>query len=468
MYRRVVPRPFPIIMSETEAAEKKPAAIVKTDDSEKDASTKPKVEIPDEKISQPAVVKTDDSEKDTSTKPKVEIDEKYSLLVKAEFILKERSGVLAPIPVEPAATRSCTNDNGAEQKRGKKKNRGQNKKRPRDAKTADADKLCLAVVRGEECRFGEKDCRYSHDIKKALADRPPDLTQVEGGCPSYNLTGYCEFGIHCRFGSDHINMATGDNLRKENEGGSKKKAVLNVLPKQVQVQLRKKKYAFVCKRHFEQKKGKADAESKEDEKATTEEETKLSSTEPAIDLTPLPTKRKLIDFRNKVYVAPLTTVGNLPFRRIMKKFGADITCGEMAIGTCLLQGQNSEWALLKRHPDEDIFGVQIAAGFADQFTRVSEILESQCTIDFVDVNMGCPLDIVCNKNAGASLMLREKKLRECLQGMSSTLSCPFTVKMRTGWFDEKPIAHLLVPKIQSWQIDGLSAVMVSFCCARTL
>ena len=176
--------------------------------------------------------------------------------------------------------------------------------------------------------------------------------------------------------------------------------------------------------------------------------------------------RKLVDFTNKVYVAPLTTVGNLPFRRIMKDYGADITCGEMALATNLLEGKASEWALIKRHQSETIFGIQLAAGYPDIFTRTMELVErEEIQADFVDLNLGCPIDLVCQKGGGAALMQREKRLQSSLQGIMSTLhKCPITIKMRTGWDEKSPMAHDLIHKIQNvWGYNpnnGINAIMI--------
>ena len=59
-------------------------------------------------------------------------------------------------------------------------------------------------------------------------------------------------------------------------------------------------------------------------------------------------EKRPLDVRGKVYIAPLTTIGNLPFRRVMKKMGADITCGEMAMSQNLLEGYGATSTMFLR------------------------------------------------------------------------------------------------------------------------
>ncbi|RKP10560.1 hypothetical protein THASP1DRAFT_12672 [Thamnocephalis sphaerospora] len=161
-------------------------------------------------------------------------------------------------------------------------------------------------------------------------------------------------------------------------------------------------------------------------------------------------EKRHIDFRGKTYLAPLTTVGNLPFRRVCKRFGVDITCGEMAMATNLLQGQRTEWALTKRHACEDIFGVQVCGNRPEPLVRLAEVIENQLDVDFVDINLGCPMEMVYKQGSGSGLMETPGKLGRIVRGMNQVLSCPLTVKFRMGVADNKPLAHKLVPRFESW------------------
>ncbi|XP_027190841.1 tRNA-dihydrouridine(47) synthase [NAD(P)(+)]-like isoform X2 [Cicer arietinum] len=168
-------------------------------------------------------------------------------------------------------------------------------------------------------------------------------------------------------------------------------------------------------------------------------------------------EKKLIDFREKLYLAPLTTVGNLPFRRVCKVLGADVTCGEMAMCTNLLQGQASEWALLRRHSSEDLFGVQICGSYPDTVARTVELIEKECTVDFIDINMGCPIDIVVNKGAGSALLTKPMRMKSVVEVASGTVDIPITIKVRTAYFEGKNRIDSLIADISSW---GASAVTI--------
>ncbi|KAF7990937.1 hypothetical protein HCN44_000742 [Aphidius gifuensis] len=85
-------------------------------------------------------------------------------------------------------------------------------------------------------------------------------------------------------------------------------------------------------------------------------------------------EKKKIDWKDESFLSSLTTVGNLPFRRICKFYGADITCSEMALALKILKRANEEWALVKKYDTEDIFGVQICGNNPGVLTRCAQLI----------------------------------------------------------------------------------------------
>uniref|UniRef100_A0A8B9PZE9 tRNA-dihydrouridine(47) synthase [NAD(P)(+)] n=1 Tax=Apteryx owenii TaxID=8824 RepID=A0A8B9PZE9_APTOW len=321
----------------------------------------------------------------------------------------------------------------------RKRARGQNKSRPcMKPNHYEKSRLCPSVTQGcaEKCYFGSR-CRFLHDIDEYMAVKPADLGQ---NCVLFETFGKCIYGVTCRFAQAHLgdgyqNIINMD-LAKQWEG---KSLVRNNLSKDLQNQLRKKKFSFEKADEYLRHPKPAGSPIKTVGPVTDEDIIKLR-----------PCEKKKLEIQGKLYLAPLTTCGNLPFRRICKRFGADVTCGEMAVCTNLLQGQSSEWALLKRHHTEDIFGVQLEGAFPDTMTKCAELLNKTIEVDFVDINVGCPIDLIYKKGGGCALMTRSNKFEQIVRGMNLVLDVPLTVKIRTGVQEKINVAHKIIPKIREW------------------
>ncbi|CAF3690354.1 unnamed protein product [Adineta steineri] len=166
-----------------------------------------------------------------------------------------------------------------------------------------------------------------------------------------------------------------------------------------------------------------------------------------------PREKVRIDFNRRLYLAPLTTVGNLPFRRICKEYGCEITCGEMSMTTSLLQGQQQEFALLRRHPSETIFGIQLCGSFVDTMTRTVQMLEENFDYDFIDINCACPIDLVYKKGAGCAITRRTIDFERICRSISCLSTRPITIKLRTGIFTNENNAHEIISLAKSWKSE---------------
>jgi tRNA-dihydrouridine synthase 3 len=141
-------------------------------------------------------------------------------------------------------------------------------------------------------------------------------------------------------------------------------------------------------------------------------------------------------FAGKLWLAPLTFVCNLPFRRLCVEFGAEVTVGEMAVVYKLLRDKNSEFALLRSHPDEPFFGAQLAEKKLDALAEGARIAASRGA-RFVDLNCGCPIDQIARHGLGASLLKKPARLGRLVEAMAKAVTVPVTVKLRTGWSEGK-------------------------------
>lgn len=319
-------------------------------------------------------------------------------------------------------------------------------------------RLCLKFNESEgHCPYEAK-CDYCHDLFKIYQVNEDQLFEEDKPCYIFSTYGRCQYGVACLYSKSHTHLLEGqekafnliDHRRWSVEGGRESylERIRNKLEIVTQHKLRKKTYDFKLIDKVMNRLYKADLENGGEENETHDPSNKRIGAALIDEFTGgRDACSRRVDFKKKLYLAPLTTVGNLPFRRLCKKFSCDITCAEMSLCTSLLNGNPSEWSHLKRHESEDVFGVQITASHPDHSAKIVKVLNEQCELDFIDINCGCPTEWICQTGAGAGLMQRSSKLRKMIASACMVSKVPITVKMRSGCSEEKNVAHNLIRSI---------------------
>ena len=145
--------------------------------------------------------------------------------------------------------------------------------------------------------------------------------------------------------------------------------------------------------------------------------------------------QKKLSFEKPLYIlAPLAGYTDLPFRSVVKKFGADLTVSEMISSNALSHGSQKTLHMLEKNENEDPYSVQIAGSEARVIKEAVEVLNEQSGIDIIDLNCGCPVPKIVGHGSGSSLLLNLPLMGEIIRTIKDSSNKSMTsVKIRLGY-----------------------------------
>ena len=143
-----------------------------------------------------------------------------------------------------------------------------------------------------------------------------------------------------------------------------------------------------------------------------------------------------IKTRNKVFLAPMSGVTDLPFRQMADAHGAGLVISEM-IASKELARTRADMVKKTRHEGKSPFFIQLAGREAKWMAEGARVAQD-LGCDAIDINMGCPARQVTGSLSGSALMRNLDHALELIEATVAASSVPVTVKMRLGW-DENTI-----------------------------
>jgi nifR3 family TIM-barrel protein len=145
---------------------------------------------------------------------------------------------------------------------------------------------------------------------------------------------------------------------------------------------------------------------------------------------------RLADGSVPLYLAPQAGVSESPFRRLCRRFGADVVVSEFVSAEGLRRGSERTHGALRFDDAERPIGVQIFGADPVGMAEAAALVEDMYRPDFLDINFGCPVKKVVKRNGGSGCLRDLDLVQRIIRSVSAAISIPTTVKIRSGWSDE--------------------------------
>ncbi|MEX2153372.1 MAG: tRNA dihydrouridine synthase DusB [Gemmatimonadaceae bacterium] len=137
-----------------------------------------------------------------------------------------------------------------------------------------------------------------------------------------------------------------------------------------------------------------------------------------------------------LYLAPMAGVSESPFRRLCRRFGADVVVTEFLSAEGIRRENEATLAKLRFAPDERPIGVQIFGSDPAAMGEAAALVTDVFQPEFIDINFGCPVKKVVKRNGGSGCLKDLDLVQTIIRAVAQSTHLPVTVKIRSGWNEE--------------------------------
>ncbi len=151
--------------------------------------------------------------------------------------------------------------------------------------------------------------------------------------------------------------------------------------------------------------------------------------------------------QNRVLLAPMASITDLPFRKVAARFGAGLVVSEMIASEWLAEGDPA--ATLRAEGEGVGLNVVQLAGCETHWLAEGARVAEAAGADIIDINMGCPAKHVTAGQAGAALLRDLDHATKLIEAAINAVRVPVTLKMRLGWDENSIVAPELARRAEA-------------------